>query len=124
MGHVKDGEKEEIEAHFFAAQLFMPEYSILMMKNEHGKVSYKDLIEIFGVSEEDALKRIKTMNRKSMFRASSIDKEIWAIQRRRVELYYECKKDRYEYRNTLDFMLYMESEFERELLAETYASAY
>ena len=117
MEHTEDGEKEEIEAHFFAAQLFMPEYSILMMSREHGSISTNDLIEIFGVSPKAAQKRIKTINKKGAFRASRIDREIWEVQKKRVDLYYQCKKNPYEYRNTLDFMLYMESEYENILFA-------
>lgn len=124
LGHKKDGPTEEVEAHYFAAQLFMPEYSIMMMSREHGSISKNDLIEIFGVSPEAASKRISTMRKRCAFRASSIDKEIWEIQKERVDLYYSCNKNRYEYRNTLDFILYMDSEYERELLAEAYAGAY
>ena len=70
----------------------MSEYSILMMKNEYGKVSYTDLVEIFGVSEEAAIKRIKTMRRKSFFRATSIDKEIWEIQKKMFNSIMNAKK--------------------------------
>lgn len=121
--HLEDGPAEEIEAHYFAAQLFMPEYSILMMSKEHGVINSNDLIEIFGVSPEAAAKRINTMNKRFAVRATSIDREIWKIQKERVDLYYSCNKNRYKYRNTLDFMLYMDSEIENDLL-EVYAGAY
>ena len=124
LGHQEDGPAEEIEAHYFAAQLFMPEYSIMMMSKEHGSISANDLIEIFGVSPEAAARRINTMNKRFTIRASSIDEEIWKVQKERVDLYYYCDKNRYKYRNTLDFMLYMDSEYERELFAEAFAGAY
>lgn len=111
LGHIKDGPIEEIEAHFFAAQLFMPEYSIYMMSKEHGQISQNDLIEIFGVSPNAAIKRIETMNKKGAFRASAIDKEIWKIQKKRVDLYYNCNKNSDEYR----YALYAEIEWEQEL---------
>ena len=115
MEHKEDGPTEEIEAHFFAAQLFMPEYSILMMSREHGKISIDDLVEVFGVSPEAASKRLETMRKKRAFRASSIDKTIWAIQKERVDMYYECDKDSYTYRNLLNYMLEREEEYILEL---------
>lgn len=118
LGHKEDGEKEEIEAHFFAAQLFMPEYSIYMMSKEHGPINVKILIDIFGVSPEAAEKRIKTMNRKRSYRSNRIDKEIWEIQRKRVDLYYKCGKNSYEYRHELDYSLYIEAEYEQMLFAQ------
>lgn len=124
LGHTKDEKLEEIEAHFFAAQLFMPEYSIFMMSKEHGNINTRDLVEIFGVSPEAADRRLRTMNRKNSFRASSIDKEIWEIQKERVDIYYSCGKDRYAYRNILDYTIYMEDEFENQMRMEMYASAY
>lgn len=120
LGHTEDGSIEEIEAHFFAAQLFMPEYSIYMMREEHGPVSKNDLIEIFGVSPNAAKKRIRTMNRKGCFRASSIDKEIWEVQKKRVDLYYECGKNPNAYR----YFLYSEIEWEHEMLHASYAGTY
>lgn len=108
LGHKEDGELEEIEAHFFAAQLFMPEYSIYMMSKEHGAIDAETISEVFGVSPEAATRRIRTMNRKCSYRASRIDKEIWDIQRKRVEIYFECNKNRYEYREILNFSLYIE----------------
>lgn len=120
MEHIEDGPIEEIEAHYFAAQLFMPEYSILMMQKEHGSIKSDDLIEIFGVSPEAAARRINTMRKRCFFRASAIDKEIWGIQKDRVDLYYNCNRDRYKYRNTLDIMLYMDSIYEDEFFREAY----
>ena len=98
LGHTEDGPIEEIEAHFFAAQLFMPEYSLYMMHRNYGPVYAKDLVEIFGVSPEAARNRIKTMNKKSMFSASQKDKEIWEQQEKRVKLYHEVSKDRDAFR--------------------------
>ena len=117
--HREDGEIEEIEAHYFAAQLFMPEYSILMMKKEHGEISESDLIEIFGVSPKAASKRIETMKKRISFRASTIDKDIWKIQKERVDLYFSCGKNRMRYRSTLDIILHLEEE-QRFLFSETY----
>lgn len=119
LDHKEDGAIEEIEAHYFAAQLFMPEYSIFMMTKEHGQIDKSDLMEIFGVSPEAAQRRIETMKKKSIFRASTIDKSIWNIQKERVDLYYSCEKNRMRYRSTLDIILHLEEE-QRFLFSETY----
>jgi Zn-dependent peptidase ImmA (M78 family) len=111
LNHSTDGPLEEIEAHFFAAQLFMPEYSLYMMAKKYGTIYEKDLVEIFGVSESAADKRLRTMQKKTSFRASKIDKEIWDIQKERVALYHDCFRDRHEYRFSLDFLLYIENEY-------------
>ncbi|WP_180350353.1 ImmA/IrrE family metallo-endopeptidase [Lactococcus lactis] len=54
---------KEIEAHFFAAQLLMPEQLILELIRRGEKVNSSFLQEKFGVSSEAAEKRLKTMNR-------------------------------------------------------------
>lgn len=118
LGHTEDTEIAEIEANFFSAQLFMPEYSIYMMAKEYGPITKHDLIEIFGVSEYAAEKRITTMRKKSLFRAATIDKEIWKKQKRRVDLYYECQKDTNEYRFSLDYLLELDFEYEQTLRLE------
>ena len=115
LGHTQDGPIEEIEAHFFAAQLFMPEYSLYMMHRNYGPVYAKDLVEIFGVSPEAARNRIKTMNKKSMFSASQKDKEIWEQQEKRVKLYHEVSKDRDAFRCCLAYDLYFKDMMESEL---------
>lgn len=120
LDHTEDGPIEEIEAHFFAAQLFMPEYSIRMIQREHGIVKASDLIEIFGVSQEAAERRINTMRRLHSYKVSAIDRSIWEIQKERVDLYYRCNQDRSEYRYSLDYELYMEAELEHHFFMEAY----
>ena len=114
LNHTKDDDLEEIEAHFFASQLFMPEYSLFMMAKEYGRISHYDLVEIFGVSESAAYKRLTTMKRKTMFSSSKQDKEIWEIQKERIDLYYECQKDGLNYRSYLSFWKNMKDDYEKE----------
>lgn len=115
LGHTEDGPIEEIEAHFFAAQLFMPEYSLYMMHRNYGPIYVKDIVEIFGVSPKAAQNRIKTMNKKSMFSASQQDKEIWKQQEKKVRLYYEVNKDKYAFRSCLAYDLFYKDILENEL---------
>ena len=104
LGHLSDGNKEEIEAHFFAAQLLMPELSILEATSKHGRINADDLIEIFGVSDDAANKRILTMSRKTSFSCSEKDKAIWLAQKDNIDLYYDCKGINNSYINNLAFV--------------------
>lgn len=64
MNHTQDGEKEEIEAHWFAAQLLMPEYAIRYMEQKLGSVCQLDLLLCFNVSRDAASYRLKSLSRK------------------------------------------------------------
>lgn len=111
MGHIKDGPIEEIEAHFFAAQLFMPEYSIWKIKQTYGSVSKTDITEIFCVSQQAAEKRIETLNNRTQISAGRNHQIIWEAQKQRVTLYFnDCGKDSEFYRMLLSYnLLYGES---------------
>lgn len=122
LGHTKDDDLEEVEAHFFASQLFMPEYTLLMMSRKYGPVNVYALTEIFGVSFESAAKRISTMRKKSCFSATERDKEIWNTQEERVALYYECLKSGADFRNALLFWNNYKRDYERFERAELYAN--
>lgn len=63
-GHTRDGEKEEIEAHFFAAQLLMPEAVIRKLKNEIGFLDFGWIYCYFFVSLQSSIKRVNTLNSK------------------------------------------------------------
>lgn len=112
LDHTDDGPIEEIEAHFFAAQFFMPEYSLWMASREHGMLTSEDLMEIYGVSELAALKRLGTCRRKALFRGDTIDKKIWEQQKYRVDLYFQCKEDGVPYRFELEN--YLDTKYECE----------
>lgn len=121
LGHTDDGDLEEVEAHYFASQLFMPDFTLKMMSKHYGPVTAEDIIEIFGVSAPAAKKRVQTMNKRTCVTFSSRAKEIWEIQREKVDLYYECKKDGSDFRNTLAFWLEMKTNYDREMRATMYA---
>lgn len=124
LGHTKDSDLEEIEAHYFAAQLLMPDYTLFMTAKEFGKISSEDITEIFGVSPEAAQKRIQTMKKRTYFCASKKAKEIWQLQKERISMYYECQKEGWDYRNTLSFWLEMKANYERQCRLEMYSQAY
>ncbi|MBR5496301.1 MAG: ImmA/IrrE family metallo-endopeptidase [Oscillospiraceae bacterium] len=72
--HECDGDVQEIEANFFAAQLLMPEVVINQIQKVTGKLSYQELCVIFGVSVQAAKHRIKTLSVRNAKNLSSDDK--------------------------------------------------
>lgn len=89
MGHTADGDIEEIEAHFFAAQFLMPMYSIVCSNIRYGKMNYKNIMDIFGVSKEAAIKRKRTMENFCFSDPSQEDWNIWKMQEKFIDNYYE-----------------------------------
>jgi len=121
LDHSEHGDVEAIEAHYYASQLFMPDFSLSMMAREYGKVNVKDIVEIFGVSEEAAMKRIQTMKKRTLINFSRKAQEIWEVQKEKVALYYQCKEDGYNFRNSLSFWLEMKADYERDCRLEAYS---
>lgn len=64
LGHTQDGDKEEVEAHWFAAQLLMPEFVIRYIKNKIGSINVIDLLMCFNVTGEAAARRLKSISKK------------------------------------------------------------
>lgn len=64
LDHDTDGPKEEIEAHFFAAQLLMPEQVLRSLKKNKITIDQDYLVHVFGVSKQAAKRRIDTLNNK------------------------------------------------------------
>ncbi len=56
-------QKYEIETNYFTAQLLMPEQVLREIQNRGKKITKDLLIELFGVSNEAAEKRINTLNK-------------------------------------------------------------
>ena len=78
---------EEVEAHWFAAQLLMPEYIIFIMREMLKDLDEKDIYFLFNVSEDAALKRIKNTSSKTI-RCTSIDKTIFNRLKNNLECYF------------------------------------
>lgn len=62
LNHSCDDKKSEIEAHWFAAELLMPEILIYMLRNNF-VINNSDIESIFNVSPQSALKRVNSLNR-------------------------------------------------------------
>ncbi len=63
LGHKKDGRVEEIEAHYFAAQIITPEIALVYMsKCKKGAININDIYNNFNCSLTAADKRIKTLS--------------------------------------------------------------
>lgn len=73
LDHSKDGEKEEKEANFFAAQIVAPEIVLCDIRNRQGSICTDDLLAYFNISHEAAVKRISTLNRRYCYNNSAID---------------------------------------------------
>ena len=83
LGHAEDGDKEEIEANAFAAQLLMPWFTIHMMGNFR-KPSAEHIARTFGVSITAANNRIVDLQKMNM-RPSFADKLIYSKQRQYIK---------------------------------------
>ena len=108
MNHTKHGSTEEVEAHFFASQLFMPEYAIRRMLYKYKRVDYNDLSQIFWVSPEAAKKRILTLRKHRSHEWIDEDYQIYNQLQERIDIYFYCKRKRKNFR-----MTYSDLEVER-----------
>lgn len=90
--HKKDSEIEEIEAHFFAAQLLMPQYTIYKM-DKFSSVTTEDIAMIFNVSYHAAWKRLKTLKKKYAITCTKSDRLIYEMMRPTIEDYYRNYND-------------------------------
>ncbi|MCX7772100.1 MAG: ImmA/IrrE family metallo-endopeptidase [Clostridia bacterium] len=61
--HKADEELEEREAHWFAAQLLMPEYIIRSIEQYVGRLCSSDLTKLFNVSEAAAYSRLNNLSK-------------------------------------------------------------
>ncbi len=76
LGHRTDGDIQEVEANFFAAELLMPESVVrYMIRRNHGARA-EDLHEWFYVTLTAAQKRLQTLRRKGGFSPTAADREI------------------------------------------------
>lgn len=64
LGHENDGATEEIEAHFFAAQLIMPEIALRHISSRLGGLTPFDISGTFNASLDAASRRILTLSRR------------------------------------------------------------
>ena len=76
LGHSRDDRKDEIEAHFFAAQLVSPEIVLIDICKRRGHLSDYDLYNNFNLSLEAAQKRIRTLQQRSCYNSGEIDRKL------------------------------------------------
>lgn len=81
LGHETDGETEEIEAHWFAAQLLMQENVLRDMAHINNGLDVWEVSEYFRVSFTAAQKRIHSLTKKCMW--FSGEEEIRLLERYR-----------------------------------------
>lgn len=98
-GHEKDGDAEEVEAHFFVANLFMPD-AILYELMLHGvAINERYLIENFGVSSEAAEKKMNTLKRRyrgigrPLYRRDELVEQFQGFIRSKIKAYNEAEKE-------------------------------
>ena len=87
LGHKCDGQVQEIEANFFAAQLLMPAVVINEMEKIVGRLSCQELCVIFGVSLQAARHRVKTLSRKREDVLSDDDKIVLSKFSKHIQNY-------------------------------------
>lgn len=100
LGHTQNGRKEEIEAHWFAAQLLMPEYVIRHMKQRFGFINIEDLIACFNVSIDAAINRLRSIARKRTRELLPDEEKVLARYMPFIDDYYELKE-----REIYDFVM-------------------
>lgn len=114
MDHKSHGSIEEIEAHFFTSQLFLPEYTIRQMANEYRIIGADDLSQIFWVSIEAAKKRIRTLKKYHSQEWLPEDFEIYERLRERIDFYFYCKNRELDFRRELSDREIARAERDRE----------
>lgn len=74
LGHVIDGEKEEKEAHFFTAQVVMPEIVLIdIAKRQGGHLRCSDIYDNFNASYIASEKRLQTLQRRGRWNSAPSD---------------------------------------------------
>lgn len=91
LGHKIDERIEEIEAHYFAAQLLMPEYTIFQIKNIYRSISADDIYMLFNVSYPAAKKRLATINKKTFVQSGLNNFNIWSKQEKYIDFYFNYR---------------------------------
>ena len=76
LGHTNDDRIEEIEAHFFAAQLLAPEIVLIELAKLNHRISAAYIHNYFNLSFESAQKRIETLRNRGCWNCSDIDKKL------------------------------------------------
>lgn len=114
MEHRHHGPTEEVEAHFFTSQLFLPEYTIRQMVEDRRVIDANDLSQIFWVSIEAAKKRIRTLKKYHTQQWLPEDFEIYERLYDRIDFYFYCKKRELNFQREITDREIARAERERE----------
>jgi hypothetical protein len=76
LDHANDSAKEEIEAHFFAAQVIAPEIVLIELSKRKCGINCLDLYNHFNLSLEAAQKRLQTLRNRGCWNSGDIDKAL------------------------------------------------
>ncbi len=90
--HTEDSRNNEIEAHFFAAELVAPEVALLYLAEKLGTVTVDDIYQLFNISYEAAYKRIRTLHNKHFYDANPLDRELLYKLKPLLNQYIERKQ--------------------------------
>lgn len=88
--HDQDQRIEEIEAHFFAAQIIMPESVIYGIAAQAGRVTAYDIYSHFNASYESAQKRLKTFSRRGRWSCSDRDMQLLEKFKPYIDKHFHC----------------------------------
>ena len=107
LNHEKHGEKEEIEAHFFAGQANAPNVLIKAIAQRGYNIDTTFLVECFGLSDESARKKMDYLGRYGFDHTNEYDDVVllqfqnyidtiypYQAQRAFDEYYYEMEQER------------------------------
>lgn len=98
MGHTRDSlvieheASEEKEAHFFASNVTIPDFTYYMIDRNYKDFDWRDLTHLFNVSDQAAYKKNLTMLRKTFVSATAADRHIWDMLEDYVADYYARKR--------------------------------
>lgn len=104
LNHETDGEKEEKEANFFAAQVVAPEIILCDIRRRQGFLGVDDLLSHFNISREAVSKRITTLERRRCYSNTKIDKLLLAKMSSVLDKELSMQhKQRANYGDTIDW---------------------
>lgn len=93
--HLKHGEKEEIEAHYFAAQANAPNAIIKAIADRGYSIDATFLMECFGISGEAAKKKIDYLNKYGFEHTNEYDDALLLLFSDYINTKYPPKTQRY-----------------------------
>lgn len=94
LNHYTDGEREEKEAHFFAAQVIMPEVVMYNICDRCGTLYPETICKFCNASYESATKRINTFERRGCFSYSKDDGKLLAKFRPILDKHFPNEKQK------------------------------